>query len=178
MHSPGPIASQVPTYVLPTSNEVVPYDETQNINGTTYYAYEMAQEKHMQWLAYLWHVHAYYEQANYLYANAIAIQNASSQNDTTAVNVSGTIFGPKGANLFVFHLPDVLDEDHIMDIFGTCGTVVSATISRNKWGRKLGYGFVSYFAAEDATRAISELDGLNIDGKKLRIQHKKHDIGV
>jgi len=54
-------------------------------------------------------------------------------------------YGPPGANLFIFHLPNDWTEVELTNNFKDFGNVISARIECDKeTGRSRGYGFVSY----------------------------------
>lgn len=53
-------------------------------------------------------------------------------------------YGPPGANLFIFHLPNDWTEVELTNCFKEFGNVISARIECDKeTGRSKGYGFVS-----------------------------------
>jgi RNA recognition motif-containing protein len=54
--------------------------------------------------------------------------------------------------------------------FAQSGTVVSASIVTDQFsGQSRGFGFVEMATAEEAQRAISELNGKDLDGRKLTV---------
>ena len=54
--------------------------------------------------------------------------------------------------------------------FAQSGTVVSASIVTDQFsGQSRGFGFVEMTTAEEAQRAISELNGKDLDGRKLTV---------
>merc|ERR1719329_1831791 len=53
--------------------------------------------------------------------------------------------GPAGCNLFIYHVPATWGDDDIRLCFAPFGTVISATIMKDRsTGASKGYGFVSY----------------------------------
>mmetsp|Transcript_6839 Transcript_6839/g.10677 ORF Transcript_6839/g.10677 Transcript_6839/m.10677 type:complete len:472 (+) Transcript_6839:187-1602(+) len=82
--------------------------------------------------------------------------------------------GPEGANLFVFHIPNTMTNQDLFSLFSQYGNVLSATIKTEaKTGRGRGFGFVNYDSADSASRAIHHLNGASINGKHLKVQHKR-----
>eukprot|EP00573_Skeletonema_grethae_P007835 CAMPEP_0201698094 /NCGR_PEP_ID=MMETSP0578-20130828/17081_1 /ASSEMBLY_ACC=CAM_ASM_000663 /TAXON_ID=267565 /ORGANISM="Skeletonema grethea, Strain CCMP 1804" /LENGTH=456 /DNA_ID=CAMNT_0048184525 /DNA_START=275 /DNA_END=1645 /DNA_ORIENTATION=+ len=82
--------------------------------------------------------------------------------------------GPEGANLFVFHIPNTMTNQDLYSLFSQHGNVLSATIKTEaKTGRGRGFGFVNYDSADSASRAIHHLNGASINGKHLKVQHKR-----
>jgi len=82
--------------------------------------------------------------------------------------------GPNGANLFVFHIPNEMTNDDMLKLFQPHGNVLSVRIMTERdTGRGKGFGFVSYDSAEAAANAIHFLNGFQIQGKRLKVQHKE-----
>ena len=82
--------------------------------------------------------------------------------------------GPPGANLFVYHLPQQVNDDDLMTLFMPFGQIISANVYVDKnTGESKGFGFVSYANCENAERAIYMMNGFQIENKRLKVQHKK-----
>jgi len=59
-------------------------------------------------------------------------------------------------------------------LFATHGTVRSANvITDRETGRSRGFGFVEMNDDAEARRAIEELDGYELDGRRLRVNEAK-----
>lgn len=88
--------------------------------------------------------------------------------------------GPPGANLFVFHLPNSMSKNTIIisedselhGLFKKFGNILSARVM-TKDGKSKGYGFVSFDNPKAALDAIEEMNGLEIGGKRLKVELKK-----
>uniref|UniRef100_A0A0G4HKP4 RRM domain-containing protein n=1 Tax=Chromera velia CCMP2878 TaxID=1169474 RepID=A0A0G4HKP4_9ALVE len=79
-----------------------------------------------------------------------------------------------GCNLFVFHIPGEWREEDLQRHFRPFGTIVSAIIAREtQTGRNKGFGFVCYESPLDALKAISEMNGASVAGKRLSVQLKR-----
>jgi hypothetical protein len=82
--------------------------------------------------------------------------------------------GPRGCNLFVFHLPNEITNWDLYLLFRRHGTILSVHIMVNKsTGLSKGYGFVSFANAEDAAVAIETMDGFRLGKKRLKVQLKR-----
>jgi CUG-BP- and ETR3-like factor len=58
-------------------------------------------------------------------------------------------------------------------LFAPFGRVVSATIVKDRLsGKSKGYGFISFKTAQEALAAIAALNGLDVYGKKLKVEMK------
>lgn len=90
------------------------------------------------------------------------------------INPGGGAKGPDGANLFVFHIPNDFSNQEMYDLFSRYGNVLSARIMvEPETGRSRGFGFVSFDSPESSALAIKALNGLQIKGKRLKVQHKQ-----
>lgn len=82
--------------------------------------------------------------------------------------------GPTGANLFIYHLPHDLTDADLATTFNPFGNVVSAKVYVDRYtGESKGFGFVSYDSVLSAEHAIEQMNGFQIGGKRLKVQHKR-----
>ncbi len=78
--------------------------------------------------------------------------------------------------LYVGNLPFSTTEDEVADFFAEYGDVYSVNlIADRETGRPRGFGFVEV-DLEDAATTIQELDGIDFDGRNLRV-NKAEDRG-
>jgi RNA recognition motif-containing protein len=71
--------------------------------------------------------------------------------------------------IYVGNLPWSATDAELRDLFSTIGTVHSAAVvSDRETGRSRGFGFVEMDEG-DAEKAISELNGRDMDGRALRV---------
>ena len=71
--------------------------------------------------------------------------------------------------IYVGNLPWSTTESELSDMFAVYGTVHStAIITDRETGRSRGFGFIEMDEG-DASKAISELDGRDMDGRALRV---------
>ncbi|MBI2020628.1 RNA-binding protein [Candidatus Daviesbacteria bacterium] len=70
--------------------------------------------------------------------------------------------------LFVGSLPWAVDDARLSEIFSQAGTVVSAQVVKDRdTGRSRGFGFVEMSTEEEAQNAVSNLNGSDVDGRKI-----------
>lgn len=81
-------------------------------------------------------------------------------------------------NLIVNYLPNALTDDEFFQIFEKIGPLTSAKIMRNKMtGYSYGYGFVSFASSPDAAEAIRQLDGAQLQYKRLKVAYCRRGVG-
>ncbi|MCX6112958.1 MAG: RNA-binding protein [Proteobacteria bacterium] len=79
-----------------------------------------------------------------------------------------------GKKLYVGNLPYSVNDQKLSDLFASVGEVVSAkVITDHDSGRSKGFGFVEMANDGDAQKAISKLDGYDIDGRNLRVNEAR-----
>jgi RNA recognition motif-containing protein len=72
--------------------------------------------------------------------------------------------------LFVGSLSWNTNDDGLYEAFAPFGEVVEAkVITDRNTGRSRGFGFVTYNADEDADKAVSALNGTELDGRTIRV---------
>ena len=82
--------------------------------------------------------------------------------------------GPAGCNLFVYHCPASWGDDDIKNAFAAYGSIVSATIMKDKsTGASKGFGFVSFDNPIAAQQAIQGMNGHEVEGKRLKVELKQ-----
>ena len=79
--------------------------------------------------------------------------------------------------IYVGNLPWSATETELRDLFSTIGTVHSAAVITDRdTGRSRGFGFVE-MDDSDAERAISELDGREMDSRPIRVNEAQDKRG-
>ena len=80
-------------------------------------------------------------------------------------------------NIYVGNLPFSYDSSSLESLFSSYGAVQSAAvISDRETGRSRGFGFVE-MADDDARRAIEELNGKDVDGRRLTVNEARPRSG-
>ncbi|CAF1481925.1 unnamed protein product, partial [Adineta steineri] len=74
----------------------------------------------------------------------------------------------QGVNLYIKNLDDTIDDGRLRKEFSKFGTIYSATIM-SKNGRSKGFGFVCFSAPDEATKAVTEMNGSIVGSKPLYV---------
>ena len=74
------------------------------------------------------------------------------------------------AKLYVGGLSYSTTSETLREYFAQCGTVESAAVITDRFsGQSRGFGFIEMATAEEAQRAISQLNGTDLDGRKITV---------
>eukprot|EP00741_Cyanophora_paradoxa_P006122 tig00000944_g5937.t1 len=72
------------------------------------------------------------------------------------------------------YLPGHVSEQVLIDLFKSHGTIESAKIVRDKFsGKSLGFGFVNFSSKEEASQAVSAMNGFQINSKTIKVQYAR-----
>merc|ERR1712015_395062 len=74
----------------------------------------------------------------------------------------------QGVNLYVKNLDDTIDDERLRKEFAPYGTITSAKVMCED-GRSKGFGFVCFSSPEEATKAVTEMNGRIIVAKPLYV---------
>ena len=78
------------------------------------------------------------------------------------------------AKLYIGNLSFNTTTQDLETLFGEFGTVESTNIIEDRdTGRSRGFGFVEMSSKEEGEKAISELNGKEIDGRELKVNEAK-----
>ncbi|MEQ2163939.1 hypothetical protein GOODEAATRI_001375 [Goodea atripinnis] len=83
------------------------------------------------------------------------------QKETAALSNSGV-------NLYVKNLDDGIDDERLRKEFSPFGTITSAKVMM-EGGRSKGFGFVCFSSPEEATKAVTEMNGRIVATKPLYV---------
>jgi len=74
----------------------------------------------------------------------------------------------QGVNLYIKNLDDTIDDERLKKEFAKFGTITSAKIMSEE-GRSRGFGFVCFSAPDEATKAVTEMNGSIVGTKPLYV---------
>ena len=70
--------------------------------------------------------------------------------------------------MFVGSLPWSIDDAGLAQLFSQAGNVVSAQVVKDRdTGRSRGFGFVEMSTDEEANAAVANLNGTDVEGRKI-----------
>lgn len=93
-----------------------------------------------------------------------------------SVVTSDQIKGPKGANIFVFYLPDDCSNWDLYFLFKRFGNILSVHTMVDKVTHlSKGFGFISFSTTEEAEEAIKHMNGYMLGKKRLKVQLKNDE---
>ncbi|KAL6871537.1 hypothetical protein ACP4OV_014366 [Aristida adscensionis] len=102
------------------------------------------------------------------------LKKATSSNPT----LYQAIRSMSSSKLFVGGLSYGTDDHSLKEAFGNYGQVIEARIIIDRdSGRSRGFGFVTYTSSEEASAAITALDGQDLHGRKIRVNHATERTG-
>lgn len=77
--------------------------------------------------------------------------------------------GSKGVEVFVGGLARSLTEDKVHKVFAACGEITDMRLIKDQKGNLKGFGFVRFATKEAADKALKELSGSMLEGKKIGV---------
>ncbi|KAJ1265454.1 hypothetical protein BS78_08G077900 [Paspalum vaginatum] len=82
------------------------------------------------------------------------------------------------SKLFVGGLSYGTDDHSLRDAFANYGQVIEArVIIDRESGRSRGFGFVTFTSSEEASAAITAMDGHELQGRNIRVNHANERTG-
>jgi RNA recognition motif-containing protein len=76
--------------------------------------------------------------------------------------------------LYVGNLPFSTTQETLKEMFSEYGEITEAVIITNKFsGRSKGFGFITLADDSQAEKAISEMNGKDVEGRKLTVNEAK-----
>ncbi|XP_043915847.1 polyadenylate-binding protein 4-like isoform X2 [Protopterus annectens] len=70
-------------------------------------------------------------------------------------------------NVYIKNFGDDMDDERLKEIFGKYGKTLSVKVMTDQNGRSKGFGFVSFEKHDDASKAVEEMNGGEINGKLM-----------
>ncbi|NXX18601.1 PABP4 protein, partial [Podargus strigoides] len=75
----------------------------------------------------------------------------------------------QGVNLYIKNLDDTIDDEKLRKEFSPFGSITSAKVVMLEDGRSKGFGFVCFSSPEEATKAVTEMNGRIVGSKPLYV---------
>jgi len=75
----------------------------------------------------------------------------------------------QGVNLYIKNLEDGIDDERLRSEFSTYGTITSAKVMKDDRGGSKGFGFVCFSSPDEATKAVTEMNGRILVTKPLYV---------
>ncbi|KAF3795827.1 Polyadenylate-binding protein 2 [Nymphaea thermarum] len=75
----------------------------------------------------------------------------------------------QGVNLYLKNLDDSIGDEKLRELFSEFGTITSCKVMRDPNGISRGSGFVAFSTAEEASRALMEMNGKIVVSKPLYV---------
>ncbi|KAI3445962.1 hypothetical protein Pfo_002627 [Paulownia fortunei] len=75
----------------------------------------------------------------------------------------------QGSNLYVKNLDDGIGDEKLKELFSPFGSITSCKVMRDPKGISRGSGFVAFSSPEEASKALSEMNGKIIVSKPLYV---------
>ncbi|XP_053083576.1 polyadenylate-binding protein 1 [Pangasianodon hypophthalmus] len=72
-------------------------------------------------------------------------------------------------NIYIKNLDKDVDDKKLKDIFSKFGLALSVRVMTDENGKSKGFGFVRFERHEDAQRAVAEMNGKELNGKKVYV---------
>ncbi|KAK1801583.1 hypothetical protein P4O66_004544 [Electrophorus voltai] len=78
--------------------------------------------------------------------------------------------GARGfTNVYIKNFGEDMDNDKLKEIFSKFGQTLSTRVMTDESGKSKGFGFVNFERHEDAQRAVDEINGKELNGKKVYV---------
>jgi len=75
----------------------------------------------------------------------------------------------QGVNLYIKNLEDGIDDERLRSEFSNYGTITSAKVMKDDKGNSKGFGFVCFSSPDEATKAVTEMNGRILVTKPLYV---------
>ena len=79
-----------------------------------------------------------------------------------------------GTKLYVGNLSFNTTESDLQSLFAQVGSVATCDLITDKYtGKSRGFAFVDMGSEDDASKAISEMNGKDVDGRSLKVNEAR-----
>lgn len=78
------------------------------------------------------------------------------------------------AKIYVGNLPFGVDDNGLKDLFSSYGEISEAVVIKDKYSnRSKGFGFVTFADEASASKAVSEMNGKEVQGRAIKVSEAK-----
>ncbi|KAJ7517030.1 hypothetical protein O6H91_21G009200 [Diphasiastrum complanatum] len=75
----------------------------------------------------------------------------------------------EGVNLYLKNLDDSIHDEKLQELFSEFGNILSCKVMKDPQGQSKGSGFVAFSVAEEASRALTEMNGKMVGSKPIYV---------
>uniref|UniRef100_A0A1D1XDD1 Polyadenylate-binding protein n=1 Tax=Anthurium amnicola TaxID=1678845 RepID=A0A1D1XDD1_9ARAE len=75
----------------------------------------------------------------------------------------------QGVNLYIKNLEDDIDDEKLRQEFSVYGLITSAKVMKDEKGTSKGFGFVCFSSPDEATKAVTDMNGRMIGAKPIYV---------
>lgn len=75
----------------------------------------------------------------------------------------------QGVNLYIKNLEDDIDDENLRQEFSVYGVITSAKVMKDERQQSKGFGFVCFSSPDEATKAVTEMNGRMIGSKPIYV---------
>ncbi|BGP24206.1 hypothetical protein JCM10295v2_003114 [Rhodotorula toruloides] len=99
----------------------------------------------------------------------------SKHSPYAGLGVSGA--APSASNLFIKNLPSIFSTSSLSALFSPYGALTSTSVALDPHtGVSKGFGFVAFERREDAQKALREVDGMEVSGRRVTVRvHERRE---
>uniref|UniRef100_A0A2K6SS67 RRM domain-containing protein n=1 Tax=Saimiri boliviensis boliviensis TaxID=39432 RepID=A0A2K6SS67_SAIBB len=72
-------------------------------------------------------------------------------------------------NVYIKNFGEDMDNERLKDLFGKFGPVLSVKVMTDASGKSRGFGFVNFERHENAQKAVDEMNGKELNGKRIYV---------
>ncbi|KAJ8791083.1 hypothetical protein J1605_020884 [Eschrichtius robustus] len=98
----------------------------------------------------------------------VYFKNVGEEVDDESLKELFSQFVAIGVNLYIKNLDDTIDDEKLREEFSPFGSITSAKVMPED-GRSKGFGFVCFSSPEEATKAVTEMNGRIVGSKPLYV---------